>query len=299
MSDLPQKITSTTASMDGNQKKELPASVNVSESESIGSNLEQMNPNGDDKKSSRKTSLDDFVLPVKPVSSLVHKTEERRKKKKKEQPKEIPSLEDIKLLQVKRKEALAKAKSKERKLEAAGNTTAKSHSTSGSANYSRLNKPGAKNGDVGSLGDEIHGHLSNLRSQIGDIGNLGASIHRNETEKQEDAAWKRKLGDLGNLSEQPKNPETPSASDIGELSTFKKEISVAMKGLGPEATFMMKKSNVPKPHKLYWGVNAFDKDRVEKAPTLRRYWGINVSNKDKDSIPGENIFENINGSYLF
>ena len=299
MFDLSQKTTDTPTIMDGNQKNELPSSVNVTENESIGSNLEQMNANGDDKKPSKKPSLDDFVLPVRPASSLAHKTEGQRKKKKKEQPKEVPSLEDIKLLQVKKKEALSKAKSKERKLESASNITTESHSIKGSPDYSRLKKPEPKHGNVGSLGDEIHSHLSNLRNQIGDIGNLGASTHRNETGKQEEAAWKRKLGDLGNLSEQPKNPETPSASDIGELSTFKKEMSLAVEGLGPEATFMMKKSNVPKPHKLYWGVNAFDRDRMEKAPTIRRYWGINVSNKDKDSIPGENTFETNNSNYLF
>ena len=263
-------------------KDGVPARINVSESENIGLNLAQMSIHHDGDKPSRKPSLGEFVLPSKRPSST-HKTEERKKKSRKEQPKEVPSLADIELLHARRKEISLKNKPTQSKVQIDHEMKANNRKENGSSTYSGLNKSGAKQSDFGSLGDDLHGQFADVRSQIGDIGNLGASNTEEETAKGEEAAWKRKFGDFGSLSEQPKNPEVPSSSDIGEIGTFRKEMAAAVKGLGPDATFMMKKSNVPKPYKLYWGINSID----DRAPTQRKYWGINALNKEKDSIPGK------------
>ena len=284
-----------------NGKETLSNSINLTESESIGSNLEQMSIH-DDEKPSGKPSLDDFVLPSKRGSLVAHKAEEKRKKSKKEPPREVPSLADIKLLHARRKEILSKVTSNQTQpnqtqLGPSTNMMPNDHKGNASSSNPGLRKPAPKQGEIGSLGDDMHGRLADVRSQIGDIGSLGASTVRDEPSKKEEAAWKRKLEDLGSLSEQPKNPETPSSSDIGELATFKKEMSAAIKGLGPEATFMMKKSRVPKPSKLYWGINAIDSQESDGSPTQRRYWGINALNKGKDSIPGK-VFMYCCESYL-
>ena len=292
-SDMPHKI------MDGmlnnknsDDKDRVPARINVTESENIGLNLVQMSMYHDEDKPSKKPSLGEFVLPLKRASSA-HKTEEKRKKSKKERAKEVPSLADIKLLHTRRKEISLKMKPNETKVQIDDETKANNHNEYGSSTNSGLKQSGTKHSEVGSLGDDLHGHFTDLRSQVGDIGNLGASNTGDEAAKSEETAWKRKFGDLGSLTEQPKNPEVPSIGDIGELNIFKKEMAAALKGLGPEATFMMKKSNVPKPHKRYWGINANDNDNYDRAPSKRKYWGINVLNKEKDSIPGKPL------SYIF
>ena len=273
-------------------KHEVPSSVNVTESESIGSNLVQMKAVKSDNRPSKKPQIDEFVLPVKPHAAVARKTEQ--KKNRKETGIEMPSLADIKVLHARRKETPLKQKINIAVHKDGAKTTATENTKNASLAQTVSLKSGAKKGEVGSLGDEMHNHSSTLKSEIGDLGNLGTSTAEKDAVKSEEAAWKRKFGDVGLLTEQPKNPETPSVSDIGELSTFKKEIAAAVKGLGPEATIMtIKKSHVPKPHKRYWGINTMNGNEEiaagDRQSNRRKYWGVNVMNKEKDNIPGKNF----------
>ncbi len=108
-----------------------------------------------------------------------------------------------------------------------------------------------KLGDLGNLGE----------ARLGDIGNLGASrsLLPAGHPKTQEPAWKRKLEveAATNTLSSSHNPETPSNSDLGEIATYKKEVAAAIKGLGPEANLVMKKSRVPTPRHRYWGVNYF------------------------------------------
>lgn len=262
-------------------KKHETPTVNVTESESIGFNLNEMNGEHVMDNPSKRPTLGDFILPVKPASQNGAKKQE--KKNEKQKLKEVPSLADINLLHKRRKEAVQKNKTNaeiENKVDKTNGTLDKT-----------------KQGEAGSLGDETHSQSSDadLRSKIGDVGSLGDSNSKTMATKKDERDWKRMFGNLDNLTEQPKNPEYPSMSDIGELNTFKKEMYAAVKGLGPDATFMIKKSRVPKPKKFYWGINALGNsdDGAAESPTQRRYWGVNVANaanEEKDTIPGMEFF---------
>ena len=260
--------------------------------------LDQLTPNANQSNASAAVS-GQFVIPVKMTSTskperpgkefkLPHPQKEKfrtemakvNRKKQKSVQGEMPSLADIKVLHEKKnEESMLKPNATE--------ITAKSPASLPLLT-SMINARDTKLGDVGSLGISV----------------TSSSVAENET--IEEPAWKRKLTEIENdvSKSTSTNPETPSVLDIGEIETYKKEYTAAVKGLGPDANLMMKKSLVPnQPRKHYWGVDnlGVDVDQKSQAPTKpskgsrvpmshKRYWGVDNLGDDlshRDQVPTE------------
>ena len=229
----------------------------------------------------------------------------KSKPKKIVKPKEIPSLYDIKLLREHKKKSANKTNLVEHVIVkpikiAQPNKTKLDNSTK--LNHNDTPKR-PKQEKVGNLGDEELKVPASHNTKLGDLGSLGDSRAAPVASKNasiEEAAWKRKLSNLGELlsSGPSKDPETPSVSDLGEIATYKKEMAAAIKGLGPDATLMSKKSRVPKkPRRRFWGINAVENDAADEEGNetdggIRKlkhnYWGINAASENyhhKDEIP--------------
>ena len=263
-----------------------------SNSESIGSNLKDLASKSSKDTRPNSEMMDGFSFSLKPTSGRVKPISQIKKQKKentrpRSKTEELPSLDDLKALHDFKRNRDAK-KQKAQAVASVQNRTLK------------IAQSEKKKGEVGILGDEHFVASNSSQSQIGDLGSLGASTtlpHPTKASQGNDAAWKRKLQNMGiaESPDKPADPEVPSASDLGEIATFKKELAAAVKGMGP-STLMMKKSRVPKPHRQYWGIdvvgdnNEHEKDDISSAiSNRRRYWGINAADgvsEPKNGIPG-------------
>ncbi len=168
--------------------------------------------------------------------------------KKKLDAEERPSFDDINVLhEVKRNKTIANRKTNETVVKSNIHTPLKSP----------LQNPRQKLklGDLGNLGD------TSYKLNLGDLGNLGAttlSAPAGKKKPPQEQASKRKFENSDstkNKTNSKQDPETPSLSDLGEIATYKKEVAAAIRGLGPDANLVMKKSRVPTPRRRYWGVN--------------------------------------------
>ena len=313
MTANPLLTTSTSKTEDvGSQRNAIPSQNNTRD-ESIGLKLDQLAPSKI-KDSPTKGSLSDGFEFAKAegkagelgdMPTMKNLKKVKRKPKKVVKPKEIPSLDDIKLLQEHKKQSANKTKPIKhvivKPIKIAQPNITKQENLLKLHRNDTPKRP--KQEKIGNLSNEELKVPVSHNTKLGDLGSLGDSRAAPVVSKNssvEEAAWKRKLANLGELlsSGPPKDPETPSVSDLGEIATYKKEMAAAIKGLGPDANLMSKKSRVPKkPRRRFWGINAVENDAADEESNeaeggIRKlkhnYWGINAASENyhhKDEVP--------------